>query len=98
MYEISSALYSEVADRLRGYIDGKGYYSGSFEFDFEGIHCLMRLSGVIYRTRETIFGNQTHCIEDMVPVWWEFHTFNEEGVELLNEFSFNILREHLKEI
>ncbi len=98
MYKISSALYSEVADRLRGYIDGKGYYSGSFEFDFEGIHCLMRLSGVIYRTHETLFENCTRCIEDIVPVWWEFHTFDEAGDELLNEFSFNELREYLKEI
>lgn len=98
MYKISSALYSEVADRLRGYADGKGYYSGSFEFDFEQVRCLMRLSGVVYHNIETIVENCTHDRIDIVPVWWEFHTFDEEGNELLNEFSFNLLREYLKEI
>jgi hypothetical protein len=30
----------------------------------------------------------------MVPVWWEFHTFV-NGEEVLNNFSFNEMREYI---
>lgn len=97
MYKISSELYSEVADRLCGHIEDKEYFSGSFEFDFGDVHCLMRLSAVVYHHTETIGQRSLSQIADMVPVWWEFHTFDSDGCEMLNEFSFNELRYFFKE-
>jgi hypothetical protein len=35
-------------------------------------------------------------IADVVPVWWEFHTCDESG-PILNDFSFNTLRNYLKQ-
>ena len=34
-------------------------------------------------------------VEDMLPVWWEFHTYL-GGEEVLNDFSFGDLRACLR--
>ena len=52
MYQISSTLYLQVLNLLVGHIDNKGYYSGSFELDFDDIRCRMTLSAVIYRSKD----------------------------------------------
>lgn len=30
-------------------------------------------------------------VSDLVPVWWEFHTFSAEG-EMLNDFDFSEMK------
>ena len=34
-------------------------------------------------------------VGDFIPVWWEFHTFDADGNEQLNDFSFGQLRSRL---
>lgn len=100
MYQISSTLYLEVLNHLVGQIDNKGYYSGSFELDFDDIRCRMTLSAVIYRSHNIDAEHGESSIEDIIPVWWEFHTItaNGDGEEILNDFSFNELTTYLEEV
>ena len=100
MYQISSTLYLQVLNLLAGHIDNKGYYSGSFELDFDDIRCRMTLSAVIYRSKDIDAEYGKSSIEDIIPVWWEFHTktANGDGEEILNDFSFNELRTYLEEV
>lgn len=100
MYQITSKLYLEVLNHLIGQIDNKGYYSGSFELDFDDIRCRMTLSAVIYRSNNSDSESNGSEIEDIIPVWWEFHTItaNGDGEEILNDFSFNELRTYLEEV
>ena len=95
MYTISSKLYHHLASHLVELVGQRGYYSGSFEFEFDGVWCEMTLSAVVYHQSEPDEGYNSCAVTDMIPVWWEFHTFNQQG-EILNDFSFTELRNYLK--
>ena len=96
MYRISPKFYSEMVEMLLGLIDQKEYFSGSFEFEFECVSCRVLLSAVIYRRDSLWPEGERREVTDMVPVWWELHT-EIDGREVLNDFSFNELREYIKE-
>ena len=94
MYDILPELYQMVLSKILDSIDGKGYYSGSLEFSYEGVECTMILSAVIYYRKERFPEGEFEFVADMVPVWWEFHTYA-DGEEVLNNFSFNEMREYI---
>lgn len=96
MYTVSDRLIQVLADELLSRIGRNDYYSGSFDFEFEDICCQMVLSAVVYRDYYEDFEGSGYCVSDLSPVWWEFHTYDEEGDEILNDFSFNYLREHIQ--
>ena len=95
MYTISSKVYLEVAERLSALIGSLNYYSGWFEFESDELSCRMVLSIFIHRHKETLpEGRVVDVIDNIIPVWWEFHTYV-DGEEVLNNFSFNELREFI---
>ena len=97
MYTILPKLYQHVATYLVDLVGQRGYYSGTFEFEFEGVFCEMTLSAVVYHQSQPDVG-YTHCaVTDIIPVWWEFHTYCDEE-ELLNDFSFNELRGYIQSL
>lgn len=95
-YSITPEFYCEVVDQLLAQISRKSYYSGSFEFDFKSVKCRMVLSAIVCWRDESMPEGVAHVVKDVVPVWWEMHT-EVDGVERLNDFSFNELREYIKE-
>ena len=95
MYTISSKLYHHLASHLVELVGQRGYYSGSFEFEFDGVWCEMTLSAVVYHQSQPDEGYNSCAVTDMIPVWWEFHTFV-DGDEVLNGMSFNELREYIQ--
>lgn len=96
MYEVSDQLYLEVADRLRSLFGDGDYFSCRLEFEHDQTICRMLLSAIIYRHTHRREEGDVRLISDVVPVWWEFHTTLSDG-EVLNDFSFNTLREYLKQ-
>ena len=96
MYDIPSQLYLEVADRLIARFGTSDYFSGTLSLDYDGVMCRLLLSAIIYRRRERCDEGERLLIADVVPVWWEFHTVGEQG-EVLNDFSFNVLRQYLRQ-
>ena len=95
MYDIPNQLYLEVADRLIARFGTSDYFSGTLSLDYDGVMCNLLLSAIIYRRRERCDEGERLLIADVVPVWWEFHTVEEQG-EILNDFSFNVLRQYLR--
>ena len=96
MYNISSALYNEVAGRLTERIGRNGYFSGSLAFESADVECRLVLSAVVYHDREVMPEGETHTISDLVPVWWEFHLNDPEG-EQETDFDWNLLNAKLEE-
>lgn len=96
MYDVSVQLYQQLYRLLSAEIGERGYYSGVLEFSFGEVDCSLHLSAVIYRKRDNFCEGGQSYISDIIPVWWEFHTNTSEG-EVLNNFSFNELRELIKE-
>lgn len=97
MYTISSKLYHHLATSLVDLVGQQGYYSGTFEFDFEELYCEMTLSAVVYHQSHPDIGHRLCAVTDMIPVWWEFYTFV-DGDEVLNDFSFNELRAYIQSL
>ena len=73
---ISSQLYGEVLNRLTDEIGARGYFSGVLEFNFDELFCRLVVSCFVYRRAITMPEGPTEAITDLVPVWWEFHTFD----------------------
>ena len=94
MYDVLPELYQEVATKIIEQVGRRGYYSGTLDFEWDGVECHMVLSAVVYRRTEQFPEGARSLVADMVPVWWEFHTFI-DGEEVLNNFSFNELREFI---
>ena len=94
MYDVLPELYQEVATKIVEQVGRRGYYSDALDFEWDGVECHMVLSAVIYRRTEQFPEGEKWLVADMVPVWWEFHTYV-DGEEVLNNFSFNELREFI---
>ena len=78
-------------------IGDRNYFSGVFGVCFsKGIACRLRTSVIVYRRTELLPEGTFEVIDDLVPVWWEFHTESDEAGEMLNDFSFGELRIALK--
>ncbi|MBQ1253340.1 MAG: hypothetical protein IIY05_03245 [Alistipes sp.] len=97
MYAISSKLYHQLATRLVELVADKGYYSGRLEFEFEGVWCELILSVFVYHQQQSDKWATRPAVVDMIPVWWEFHT-STDGDEMLNDMSFNELRDYIKSL
>lgn len=95
MLDITNELYQQIINQLIEDIGDDGYYANSIEFEHEEILCRLNLSAIIYHKEYQEADNTIQIISDIIPVWWEFHTYNIQG-EILNNFSFNELRQLLK--
>ncbi len=99
MYLVSSAIYSEVAQRLREDIDNDSFYSGVVEFslsqsDDSDIECRLVCSLIIYYSTSSPPEGDVRLISNIVPVWVEFHTIiNSE--EKINDFDIEELKTYM---
>ena len=91
MYSITSQFYSEIAQRLCDVIDGESYFSGSVSFVYMDVEWRLTLSVIVHRDGVSSSDQECSQIVNLVPVWWEFHTY-EQGVEFINDFSFRELK------
>lgn len=96
MIEITSEIYSAVADRLRSQIGDASYFNGSVEFETEEFYSTLTLTSIVYRRTESLPEGGFSRIADIVPVWWEFSTVQECGA-VLNDFSFSELKPYIIE-
>lgn len=88
MYNITEDQYREVLERIVEEVSRRDYYSGKITGSFtDGTDWELRLTAVIY--------NEGWAIQDIVPVWWEFHTYDIED-EFINDFQFYEIREIIK--
>lgn len=94
---ITERQYREIAKKIIEEIVGRNYFSGSFEFEWEEYSARMLTTLIIYYTQVSRPEGEATIISDVIPVWWELHTMGEEG-EVLNDFSFNELRNYIKDL
>lgn len=96
MKEITPNDYAYVAANVTDRIEHRSFFSGAIRTDHEGFVSELIATLIIYRNRPEEEPNGptqllgTIC--DIVPVWWEFHTYDPEGEEMLNDFSFSDLK------
>ena len=93
MFCVTPEIYGQVAVIIADRLGQTDYLSENFEFEVDGVLCRLLFSAVVYRKRLYVPEGELDVLSDLVPVWWEFHTFAAEG-EMLNDFSFNELRQY----
>lgn len=93
MFNVSSQIYNLVAEEILDRLGSSDYISERIEFNADGVECLMLFSAIAYRTTRQYPEGEVVVLDDLVPVWWEFHTSDERG-EVMNDFSFNELRQY----
>ncbi|MBO7189818.1 MAG: hypothetical protein J6U93_03000 [Alistipes sp.] len=89
MYEISSSLYLEVAERLAEAIRSKCFFSGVVTLHDGDVECRLCCTLIISRSNE----NEPSGVEritSIVPVWWDFKT-EVFGESVCNDFSFKTM-------
>jgi hypothetical protein len=90
MYEISSSLYLDIADRLVAAIGGKEFFSGVVTVQSGDVECRLICTLIVERSRG-VEGTSFPAISNLLPIWWECHTLI-GGEELLNDFCFSELK------
>lgn len=94
MYEITDCLYSKMLDALLADVGGKSFFSGSVTVVEAGVECKLTATVVVCKRATYYDGCRRDEIVDLLPVWWECHTYD-CGEELFNDFSFSELRRYL---
>ena len=93
MYEISSSLYLEIAERLADAIRSKSFFSGVVTLYDGDVECRLCCTLFISRSNE----NEPSGVEritSMVPVWWELKS-SLFGEPIDNDFSFKTMLTYL---
>lgn len=87
--EFSNADYAQVRACLLEAIDGSDFFSATVTSEHPAFESELVATIIVYR-------NSEGEIYDLVPVWWEMHTYDPDtGEELLNDFSFRTLRDEI---
>lgn len=87
--EFSHADYAQVRTLLEEAIDGSDFFSATVTSEHPAFEAELVATIIVYR-------NPEGEIYDLVPVWWEMHTYDPStGEELLNDFSFRTLRDEI---
>lgn len=94
LYPVIPDLYRKTARLLLERIGAQNYFSGSISFGYGTRECRLVATIVVYRSVERLPEGEVERIDDLVPVWWEFHTSDSSG-EHGNDFSFGELKRYL---
>ena len=92
MREINPNDYAYVAANLAAEIEDRTFFSGTIRTEHDGFDSELLTTLIIYRQKPQADCGPTSLmgpIVDVVPVWWEFHTFEHDGEEVLNDFYFS---------
>lgn len=92
MRTIDAMTYQQIADDVLEKMIGVYYSSSIF-----GDTYIFSASIILYLSYEELGDGQTEThIDDAVPIWWEFHTYDEEGDEVPNDFKFSELKKYIQ--
>lgn len=91
MYETTSSIYLELAERLVAEVGDKEFYSGAVVCYDGEVRCRFVATLIVRRGTEEHNGRRMRPIVAIMPVWWEMQTTVGEEV-INNDFSFSELR------
>ncbi len=94
MIDITIDLYHTIAARLREEIATSEWFNGSIAITIGDLDCRLVLTAIVYRRDELLPEGPRRPVDDVVPVWWEFHTTDASG-PVPNNFSFSELKPFL---
>lgn len=89
------ADYTIVAEALRAAIADGDYFSGVVSTHHAGFEARLVATLIVYRTpvrgATLLLPSEGGRLRELVPVWWEMHTFSPDGDEIPNDFELSDL-------
>ena len=96
MIHIDDAIYKAIAKLIIEEIGGRNYVSNlSIEVEHNNTTYLFTISAYIYRCHIMAPDGEWDEIQDIVPVWWELHTYSADGDEVINDGDFKKVKEYI---
>jgi hypothetical protein len=94
MVHLSKSNLNDIADKLISELSVNAYVQKTIKGDFVAddgriIEYDFIICAVLYR-------NGDGKLIDIVPVWWEFRTYNETNMEEINDFLFSDVKNRIK--
>lgn len=103
-FSISERYYRKVAESILSNVESKNYLSMSIDVDpdgDDGMFISVTVTLIIYWKKgmkgDYLTPDDPDTIQDIVPIWWEAHTYNIEGEEFPNDFQFGVLKSYMLE-
>lgn len=93
--KVSNEVYLALSDELIEQIGRDEYFKTTIEIEKDGIMYELEASGMVYRKEVRCPEWTGEVISDVIPTWWELHTFDKEGNEIRNDGEFNKIREYI---
>jgi hypothetical protein len=96
MIHITEDHYCRIAAKLAEAIDGSpDWYNSEIWLEFPDFDCWFRLTAILYWERGMDgSGKPIAEFKDIVPVWWELTTVEEDG-QTCNDFCFSDFKMYL---
>ncbi len=94
MININRDEYRRMSADLLDLIGERNYFKGSVSINTDKWDGWLNCVLIIYRDRISYPEGDSDEIVDIIPVWWEFHTIEEDG-EVLNDFRFDELKRYI---
>lgn len=93
--KVSNEVYSALSDELIEQIGSDEYFKTTIEVEKDGIMYELEASGMVYRKEVRCPDWTGEVISDVIPTWWELHTFDKDGNEIRNDGQFSEIREYI---
>lgn len=93
---IEARIYEALAQELIEKIAHRDYITTTVEVEVDGGKRFFRLTlgAIISRYTDCRPDGTSRPIADVVPIWWELHSFRGEE-EVINDATFERIKEHL---
>ena len=93
---IEDRIYEALAQEFREKIGARDYIKTTVEVKEGDRFFRLTLTAILYRRTECRPEGTVDVVSDVVPMWWELHSFIDEE-EVLNDASFVCLKLHIIE-
>lgn len=95
---VEPEIYEQLVYELIERIESREYFKDvTFGIEKDGVIYEMTTTGIVYREKYSAPDYEGSYVSDIVPVWWELHTFKgEEMIECLNDATFDKIRELIR--
>lgn len=94
MISITEKIYSDLAQRLIEQLHNVDFYNGTIELDYPELYTTFHCTLLVYQDKINLDNHIYNTISEILPVWWEFETACEYGIEY-NDFSWATLYEYI---
>lgn len=92
-YEVENSVYEALAQRIFDKLSGN-YLNTVIELVDGDVEITFKITAVAYYRKNGDVSGDWEELTDLVPIWWECHTYL-YGNEIINNVSFNVLKDFI---